>query len=410
MIAGHLQEKKGFYYMVLNFTDEEGKRKPKWISTGLPIKGNKRKAEAMLTEERQKYHTATYTPDADTLFADYLLYWLKAIEPQVETVTYANYKSNIEIRIAPFFRGRKTTLGKLKPIDIQEFYTDCLTRLGVSNNTVIHYHANLSAALKYALRKDMISVNPMDKVDRPKLNKHIGQFYSLTEIENLIEVVRDDGVEFPVLMAAFYGLRRSEIMGLRWQSIDFDNNRITVDHTVVQTRVDGKQVIVAKDRAKNKSSCRSLPLVPQYRELLLQIKAHQEECKQLCGKSYYKSDYVYVNDIGEPIKPNYVTQHFALVLKKNGLRKITFHELRHSCASLLLKSGVSMKEIQEWLGHSNFSTTANIYAHLDSSSKTTTGSTMADKIDISCILTDTNCHDTNRMQGRTEGRTAEIGA
>ena len=81
-----------------------------------------------------------------------------------------------------------------------------------------------------------------------------------------------------------------------------------------------------------------------------------------------------------------------------------------SCASLLLKSGVSMKEIQEWLGHSNFSTTANIYAHLDSSSKTTTGSTMADKIDISCILTDTNCHDTNRMQGRTEGRTAEIGA
>lgn len=386
MVAGHLQEKKGNFYMVLNFTDENGRRKPKWVATGLPVKGNKRKAEAMLFDERQKYTTSTAAPDESTLFSDYLLYWLKLMETQVETVTYAGYKSNIEQRVAPYFRNRKILLGGLKSIDIQDFYTYCLTELNVSGSTVIHYHANISKALRYAIRKDLIVSNPMEKVDRPKMKKHIGQFYSLPEIEALIEAVHGDGVEFPVLMASFYGLRRSEVMGLRWQSVDFSSNRITIDHTVVQTRIDGKEILVAKDRAKNKSSCRSLPLVPQYRELLLQIKAHQEECKALCGGSYYQSDYVYVNDIGEPIKPNYVTQHFALILKKNGMRKITFHELRHSCASLLLKSGVSMKEIQEWLGHSDFGTTANIYAHLDSSAKLETGTAMAGKIDISKAL------------------------
>lgn len=388
MVAGHLQEKKGNFYIVLNLIDENGKRKPKWIATGLPIKGNKRKAEALLQEERKKYSAQPvyFTAASDMLFADYLLYWLKQIEPEVEVVTYAGYKSNIEKRIAPYFRLRKITLRNLRPIDIQDFYTYCLTVLKVSSNTVIHYHANIGKALKYAVRKDLLLSNPMDKVDRPRLQKHIGRFYSQEEIEQLFRVVRGDGVEFPVLMATFYGLRRSEIMGLRWQAIDFENNSITINHTVVQTRIDGKSVIVAKDRAKNKSSCRSMPLVPQYRELLLQMKAHQDECRDLCGSSYFESDYIYVDDIGRPHKPNYVTQHFDSLLKKNGLRKVTFHELRHSCASLLLKSGVGMKDIQAWLGHSDFSTTANTYAHLDPSAKAGVGAAMSGRLDISNML------------------------
>lgn len=386
MVAGHLQEKKGNYYIVLNLTDESGSRKPKWIATGLPVKGNKRKAEAMLLEERQKYQTSTPGPNNEMMFADYMLYWLKVIEPDVEIDTYCGYASNIEKCIAPYFRTKKIKLGELRALDIQEFYTHCQTIRKVSNNTIIHYHANISKALKYALKKDMISVNPMDKVDRPKLEEHIGRFYSAEELDMLFQVVRGDNVEFAVLMASFYGLRQSEITGLRWQSIDFKDNVITINHTVVQAYRDGKCITVAKDRAKNKSSCRSLPLVPQYRELLLEMKAHQEECRTLCGKCWNESGYVYVNDIGIPIKNSYVSQHFALVLKKNGLRKIRFHELRHSCASLLLKSGVSMKDIQAWLGHSNYSTTANIYAHLDTGSKTETGSTMAGKLDISGSL------------------------
>ena len=156
-----------------------------------------------------------------------------------------------------------------------------------------------------------------------------------------------------------------------------------IDHTVVQFRLQGKTKVVQKDRTKNASSCRSLPLVPQYRELLLRMQERQEQCRKLCGNCYIESDYIYVNDLGSPYQPNFVSQHFRALLEKNQLRVIRFHDLRHTCASLLLKNGVSMKEIQEWLGHSNFSTTANIYAHLDTAAKNTSAAKMTRAFSIS---------------------------
>lgn len=239
-------------------------------------------------------------------------------------------------------------------MDIEGFYEYCINKLSLKGSTVQHFHANIHKALKYAVRHDLIGNNPMNKVDRPKSLPYTGSFYSIAETETLFQMVKGDPVEFPVLMAAFYGLRRSEIMGLRWQAIDFENNTITIDHTVVQFRTGGETKIVSKERTKNKSSCRSMPLVPQYRDLLLMMKERQKSCQELCGNCYTQTDYIYVNDLGIPYTPNFVTQHFKIVLRKNGLREIRFHDLRHTCASLLLKNGVSMKEIQEWLGHSNF--------------------------------------------------------
>lgn len=125
-----------------------------------------------------------------------------------------------------------------------------------------------------------------------------------------------------------------------------------------------------------------MPLVPQYRELLLRMKERQDNCRSLCGNCYTESDYIFVNDLGVPYKPNYVTQHFKLILQKNALRDIRFHDLRHTCASLLLKNGVPMKDIQEWLGHSDFNTTANIYAHLDTTSKSASATRMSSVVSI----------------------------
>ena len=111
--------------------------------------------------------------------------------------------------------------------------------------------------------------------------------------------------------------------------------------------------------------------MPPFEELLYRLQAQQEMNRKLCGRMYNKefSGYIYVNEIGELVKPGYITQHFPLVLQKNDMRKIRFHDLRHSCASLLYANGVSLKDIQEWLGHSDISTTSNIYTHLDFSSK-----------------------------------------
>ena len=192
MVAGHLQEKKGLFYIVLNFVDSDGKRKRKWIATGLPVKGNKRKAEAMLVAERQKYQPAEYqrTADANMLFADYMLYWLRQIKSSVDITTYAGYKTNVEKRIVPFFRGRKVTLGGLRAGDIQDFYTYCATELEISNNTIIKYHANISKALNDAVRLEKIPMTPLKRGMRPKQVEHIGKFYTLSEVEHLLSCVK----------------------------------------------------------------------------------------------------------------------------------------------------------------------------------------------------------------------------
>ena len=121
-----------------------------------------------------------------------------------------------------------------------------------------------------------------------------------------------------------------------------------------------------KDKAKNKSSLRTYPLIPFLKERLLEAKKQQEENRKLCGRAYNKEylGYVCVDVIGNLIKPNYVSSTFGKLLAKNNLRHIRFHDLRHTCASLLLANGVPMEQVKEWLGHSEISTTVDVYGHL----------------------------------------------
>ena len=377
MVAGHLREKSGYYYAVLNYTDSLGKRKTKWISTGLTVKGNKKRAEAILMDARRNFNPEEpKVMNGDILFADYMEKWLDIIKSSVAVPTFASYSTTVKKIVAPYFREKEVTLKNLTAKDIQEFYLSELER--VSPSSVIHYHANIHKALKYAVKIDLIDVNPADKVERPKKDRYVGSFYDADEVNALFEAAKGSKLELPILFGAFYGLRRSEAIGLKWDAIDFDQNTITIRHTVTSCDLDGKRVLVASDTTKTKSSMRTLPLVPFMRERLLALKEEQKENRRLCGRSYIKDylEYVCVNEIGDLIKPHYVTTAFPDLLKANGMRHIRYHDLRHSCASLLLANGVPMKQIQEWLGHSDFSTTANIYAHLDYSSKLTSADAM----------------------------------
>ena len=371
MVAGHLQEKKGYFYIVLSYKDVDGKRKTKWLPTGLLIKGNKKKAEVILMEARKNFKIISEIDDEDILFSDFMLSWLEMMKNNIEVTTYASYSNCIKKRVEPYFKEKKILLKNLQPKHIQTYYQHELNHNKVSANTVIHYHANIRKALQYAVKIDMISSNPADKVERPKKQKFVGSFYDREEINKLFEVVENSKIELAVILAAFYGLRRSEVVGLKWDAIDFKSKSITIKHTVTEVSVEGKVIIVEKDRTKNNASHRILPLVSQFENLLLRIKEQQYINKKICKDSYCNKylKYIYLDEIGQRIKPGYITQHFQIVLAKNNLRKIRFHDLRHSCASLLLANGVGMKEIQEWLGHSDFSTTANIYAHLDYSTK-----------------------------------------
>jgi len=378
LVAGHLTLKNGRYYAVLNYRNAGGQRKTKWISLGLPEKGNKRKAEAELARLRAEFEPPKEVGDlsSDMLFADYLLEWLEIAKGRLAVATYSSYAVMINKPIGPYFRQRNLTLRELEARHLQMFYSEMLRK--VKPNTVIHYHAIIHSALKYAVKTDMLAQNVADKVDRAKKNSFQPVFLSAEEMQKMFEALRGTKLELPVLVAAFYGFRRGEVLGLKWDAIDFERGTISVIRTVTTITVDGKQTEIEQQSAKTKSSLRTLPLIGSFRESFLQVKEAQELNKQVCGNCYnYEYDgFVFVDELGERMRANYLTSTFPKFLEDHGLRRMRFHDLRHSSASLLLANHVPLKQIQEWLGQSDFSTTANIYAHLDAASKQNTAEAM----------------------------------
>ena len=395
MITGSLQQKNGYYYAVL-YLKIDGKRKVKWIPTKLTINGTSiRKAQKAFDEIRLQYEreaeeqkqleaeakekAKNLHPDALMPFVDYISKWLQTARPTIATATYQSYSNMINARIKPYFNPLGLALNEVRPQHLEDFYQtilddDCTT------NTVIHYHAVIRRALQSAVRKDILLKNVADQVDRPKKNVYHGTFYSEEEMMTLFDAVSGDPLELCVKIAAYYGLRRSEVLGLKWDAIDLENKTISISHKVIEAKVDGKFVPVGEDVLKTKSSFRTLPLIPVIEQLLLEEKEKQETYRRLFKQAYCRDylDYICVDRCGKLMRPNFVTEHFTWIIQKYGLRKIRFHDLRHTCASLLLKSGIAMKQIQIWLGHSTFSTTADIYAHLDFSAQKESANAMSE--------------------------------
>lgn len=400
LVAGHLCTQHDLYYMVLSLPDPNtGKKKPTWFPTGLKVKGNKTLANKMLQKARKNATKGILPPRklkqapesnasralssedlrSNMLFSDYILFWLEANRTTWEETTYSSYYGVITRKIAPYFAEKKIALDKLTTVDIQGFYSSCKQK-GNSGNTILHYHANVRKSLADAVRKfKLIPVNPAADVTRPKIDNFVSNYYDAAQLISMLEAFRGSSIELPVALAAYYGFRRSEALGLKWSAIDFKNGTITVSHTVSRVKLDGETRLITKNRTKNKSSFRFLPLIPQVKQMLLQARETQKQNQRLCGKQYNTDylEYICVNSMGRIIYPDTVSQGFSERIKKLDMPHIRFHDLRHSCASLLLANGISLKEIQLWLGHSNFATTANIYAHLDMSSKQSSASTIA---------------------------------
>lgn len=423
-MTGRLVVKNGRYYVVISYQDSQGKNKQKWKATGLPVKNNKRIAEEMMrdivanfdpqVEELMKRSNGgrkikmpkprkpktvwqpqhIYMPQGqpmmqsgymwnqrqvmgeDMLFGDYLVQWIEMAKPNLQISTYSSYKGKIK-HIAPYFNERGITLQGISPMDIQAYYAWLIDN-GKSVQSCTHAHVIIRRALEIAYRTDRIPVNPASKVEKPKSPKYEAKYYDLEQLKVLFEKLKGDKYELMYKLTAFYGLRRSELCGMRWSSIDFNNNKLTLNSSIVQANLNSKTVLVKKDVMKNAASKRTMPLILEIKESLMKLKAEQDKNKAYFSNYYNKEylDYVWVDEIGMIVNPNTLTNHFQKFLEQHGLPKIRFHELRHSCASLLLACGVSMKEIQEWLGHSAISTTADIYSHLNYSSKLNVANTL----------------------------------
>lgn len=370
-MTGSLQIKNNVYYAVLNFKDKDGRRKQKWVSTGLEVKGNKRRAEKVLHELVIEYEGMSYIEPSRVLLCDFVKEWVDLSQSKVQITTYDGYVHMLNKHIYPYLKAHGLILSKIKPIDIQRYHAAKLKE-GLSPNTIIKHHAIIRSALQYAVKNSLLKENVADLVDKPKRERYKAEFYDKQELTELLKSTKGSPIEVPIILACYYGLRRSEILGLQWSSIDFANRIISICNKVVRGKdKTGKLVAVSHNKMKSETSNRTLPLCDAMITYLQGVKANIELNQALMGNFYNKdfNDFVCVNSIGNLLQPDYVSDVFGKLLERNCLRHIRFHDLRHSCASLLLSLGYTMKDIQEWLGHSDFMITANTYTHADHRNK-----------------------------------------
>jgi len=369
-MTGSLQIKNDKYYAVLNIYDNKGKRKQKWIATELPAKGNKKRAEQFLREQLREHEAREKLVYSDMLFADAVRQWLEGARLQVDAVTWQGYETLAKRHILPYFDESEVKLVDINRRMLQAYFegksqNGRIDGKGGLSPRTIRLHKNIIfQTLTEAVRDNLIPANPCEYVTLPQNVRFEAKFLSVEQVQTLLQSAKDDPL-YPLLwLTSVYGLRRSEVLGLQWDSVDFAAKTLTIKHTVVKVTE-----TVAKDKTKSASSYRSFPLLPEAEGQLLKLKETETANRKLFGKAYTDSEYILKWDNGAPFLPGYVSHHFKKLLKRAGLPDVRFHELRHSCASMLINNGFGLKDVQEWLGHADINMTANIYSHIDVSRK-----------------------------------------
>lgn len=382
-MTGSLQIKNNKYYLVLN-TYRNGKRKVKWINTDLPVKGNKTKAQKLLREalkqyeEEQQHWQELENSPALMPFTEAIRKWYAYktadIECPIDPITQQGYEIMMRVQIMPYFTEKGYRLCDINKQNLQAFINEKATKGkldgsgGLSGVTLRKIKSIINMTLTYYEAEGIIDKNPCKFLRLPPKVRHEANFFTMSQVEELLAKLRESNEPlYPMIrVTALYGLRRSEALGLCWDCVNFENETFTIRRTVTKV-----SKIVAKDKTKNLTSRRSFPMTAEIKELFQSLKAQQKKDKKFYGNTYFDNDYVFRWEDGKPFAPDYITRKFRKLLKEYGMPLIRFHELRHSAASNLLSMGFTLKDVQEWLGHSDIKTTANIYGHLDAKRKIT---------------------------------------
>lgn len=367
-MRGSVQEKNNKLYVVLSYKTEEGKHKTKWVGTGLKAKGNKREAEDMIPDIIKQYIGLEYNPNKH-LFLDEVNGWLKRQYGKVRQSTYEAYTTCINAHIKPYFENMGLDIKDLTKQHLMDYYEFKFTkgradgRGGLDSQTIKKHAAIFRAVLNDALLRDYVNQNVADIVPIPtstrSSKKSVAKKIDLNKANEIIEAFDNSELQPVVRLTLMYGFRRSEVLGLKWSAIDFKNNKIYIEHTVVKYTS-----IIAEDDTKTEESEASLPLFDDARELLLEVKAQQEEYRRLFGKDYIENDYIFKHPDGTLYRPDSLTRSFQRVLKSKGHEIVRFHDLRHATATILYAQNWKPLEMQQLMRHSHIKTTLQIYTHL----------------------------------------------
>ena len=398
-MTANLYEQGKYYHVMLSWY-QDGIRTQKSRTTGILIEKDNtkkakaawKKAEAVRVQMEKEWEQTISVNYTDIQFSDYMKQWLENIKHTLAETTYYSYKETIYSVICPYFEKRKIKLHELKRTHIEQFYKykqrGSESKKGVKATTIRNYHANIRKALKDAFNDDLITSNPAAKVTLPRVVRFRGNPYTQAEIKTLADSIIGTRLEVPVLLAAWFGMSRGEVLGVRWGAINFEAKTLSVQGTVTN-KGSGKPAeneVFRLGETKREMRLRSFPLSDNQVSYLQALKQKQIENRLLCGDSYNNDyiDFVCVDAMGNKIRLNYVTVAFREMLVKLGLRKIRFHDLRHTNITLLLEAGIELIKLQSWAGHSHLSTTADIYAHVQANSKRHLTDKMSEILHISC--------------------------
>lgn len=343
---------------------------PKDIITGKRIQkcftfyGTKKDAEKFLTEKLRELDTGMLINTKKMKFSEYLDYWIKEVcENKLSITTIDGYKQNIEKHIKPYLGNLE--LDKIMPLHLQNFYTDKLKngklngKGGLSNKSVVTLHRIIHRALEQAVKWQLIIRNVADSVEPPKPKKYKANFLDEKQTNILIEKAKKSDIYIPIMIAVYTGMRRGEILGLKWENVNFNKGYISVEQALYSTS-NGLEF----SSPKTDKSIRKIAIPKTLINELKKHKIKQAKNKLKLGSVYQENNVVCCNENGSLINPKSFSRKFHTLLKVNKLPIIRFHDLRHSHASLLVKLGVQPKVISERLGHSNINITMDLYSHV----------------------------------------------
>lgn len=362
---GYVRKRGDKWYYCFDIGTADGQRKRVERVGGK----TKKECETKLRKALNEYETGYIEPSKMSL-SDYLIDWLENfVKENRKTSTYNRYKCLIRNSVLPGIG--LINLKDLKPKHIESMLS-AEKKKGIGSTTIQHIYTVLNTALNRAVKLRILVKNPCDYVDRPKRVKFtanvlsVEEFYSLIDLLD-VELYRDYIFSIALHIVLELGLRRGELSGLEWSNVNFKENTISITNNLVYT--EGKTLL---STPKTEESKRILYISDDLKILLKNYKAIQNKNKLSFGprviKNYYNDrecDFVMTWENGLRLHPLYYTKKFGKLLKISSIdKKIRFHDLRHSNATLLLSQGVDFKTIQTRLGHANISTTLNIYSHV----------------------------------------------
>ncbi|ABB16028.1 site-specific integrase [Carboxydothermus hydrogenoformans] len=352
-MRGHIRKRGNYYSVVLYLgKDENGKKKYKWIG-GFKTK---KEAEKVLAEMINKVETNNFIFPEKITLKEFLNYWLENyVRPNLSPTTAYGYEAIINLHIIPFFKNIE--LQKVRPIDIQQYYNS--KRDELSGKTLLQHHRILHKAFDFAMKLQLIPNNPIDFVDSPKAKKYKAKILDLKEIKTLLNALKDTDLEVPINLALSLGLRRGELLALKWEDVNWEEGTIQIRRNLVRA---GTKLILKEP--KSETSIRTLKLSKTLLTMLKNHRKKQIELKLMLGNEYKDTGFICCKNNGEMINPSTFSHQFSDFLKKHGLPDIRLHDLRHTNATLMLKSNIPAKIASSRLGHSTVAITLDLYSHV----------------------------------------------